>query len=215
MPTIPPENDPFPASEFDDWALQYDQDVRDQGFPFTGYRKALAETVRLAEARAGMRILDLGIGTGNLAELFLAPGCELWGTDFSGKMIELAQAKLPQARLFLHDLRQPFPAALLQRFERIVSAYTFHHFDLPEKIALIKRIMNELLTADGRLVIADISFPDRRALDAVRLASGDQWEEEAYWIVAETTLPVLREIQIDFAYAQISDCAGIYVLSRW
>lgn len=213
MPTTSPESDPFPAFEFDDWAFQYDQNVLDQGFPFTGYRQVLAETVRLAEARAGMRLLDLGVGTSNLARLFLPLGCELWGTDFSSKMVELARAKLPTAYLFIHDLCDPLPTVLDQPFERVVSAYTFHHFDLAEKIAIINRIANDLLAPNGRLVIADISFPDNPALDAVRLASGDRWDDEPYWVCTEV-LPALKQILAGVSYIQVSDCAGIYVLSR-
>lgn len=203
------ESDPFPSSEFDQWAAQYDADVTQEGFPFTGYRQALAEIVRQADVRAGMTILDLGTGTGNLSEMFLPLGCDLWCTDFSSEMIELARPKLPPAHFFLHDLRQPFPPALTRRFDRIVSAYVFHHFELPEKIRIIERLMRDLLAPEGRLVMADISFPTRQALDTVRQAAGDAWEDELYWIAADA-LPALRAIRTDAAYVQVSDCAGIY-----
>jgi putative AdoMet-dependent methyltransferase len=213
MPQTTPESDPFPSAEFDQWAAQYDEDVTREGFPFTGYRQVLAEIVRLADARAGMAVLDLGAGTGNLSELFLPLSCELWCTDFSSEMIALARLKLPSAHIFLHDLRQPFLPARTRRFDRIVSAYVFHHFELPEKIRIIERLMRDLLIPEGRLVIADISFPTRQALQIVREAAGDQWEDEPYWIAADA-LPALEAMHTDAAYVQISDCAGIYQLSR-
>ena len=129
MPEPSHNPDPFPASDFDDWATQYDEAVSDQGFPFTGYQRLLAETVRLTGVKAGMTVLDLGAGTGNLAEKFSALGCELWCTDFSSQMLACARLKIPAAHFFLHDLRQSFPPALLRRFDRVVSAYVFHHFD--------------------------------------------------------------------------------------
>jgi putative AdoMet-dependent methyltransferase len=159
-----------------------------------------------------MAVLDLGVGTGNLAELFTRLGCELWCTDFSSEMIAIARAKIPSAHFILHDLRQPFPPALERRFDQIVSAYVFHHFELPEKLALIERLVREQLAPGGRLVIADISFPTRQALDAVRQAAGDQWEDEPYWIAAEA-LPTLERIQLEAAYVQVSDCAGVYRLT--
>jgi putative AdoMet-dependent methyltransferase len=206
-------SDPFPSSEFDDWATQYDQDVDGEGFPFTGYQRVLTEIVRLADVRGGMTLLDLGVGTGNLAELFLPSGCELWCTDFSSQMLEQARVKLPSAHLSLHDLRQPFPPSLQRRFDRIVSAYVFHHFEMDEKIMIIDRLIKESLIPGGCLVIGDISFPNQQTLDAVRQAASDQWDDELYWVAAEA-LPALHAIHVEAAYFQISNCAGIYQLSR-
>jgi putative AdoMet-dependent methyltransferase len=213
MPQPCPDPVPFPSAEFDHWAAQYDEDVANEGFPFTGYQHVLAESVRMADATAGMAVLDLGAGTGNLAKFFIRLGCEVWCTDFSSEMIDLARAKCPSAYFFLHDLRQPFPADLVRRFDRIVSAYVFHHFELAEKIAIIERLMNDLLTPDGRLVIADISFPTRQAVDTLRQATGDRWDDEPYWIVPEA-LPALDAIHAVVVYQQVSDCTGIYLLSR-
>lgn len=201
--------DPFPASDFDAWAEQYDQDVTVDGFPFTGYARVLDEIVRQAQAAPGMRVLDLGTGTGNLAARFAALGCELWCTDYSPKMLELARAKLPAARFFEHDLRQPFPPELAQRFDCIISGYVFHHLELPGKVALAARLIAEHLVPGGRLVIADLSFPDAQARDAICQAAGDRGDEEPYWIAAEA-LPALRAAGIPAAYTQVSDCAGIY-----
>lgn len=204
--------DPFPSSDFDVWAGQYDRDVEQEGFPFTGYRRVLTETVRLADARPGMSVLDLGTGTARLAQSFQPLGCELFCTDFSDKMLELARAALPSARFYQHDLREPLPPELDRRFDRIVSAYVFHHFELAEKIAILERLVRRHLAPDGRLVIADISFQTSSALDAVRRAAGEQWDEELYWVASEA-LPALAALPATVTYSQISDCAGIYLLS--
>lgn len=62
---------------FDAWAAQYDLDVATSGddFPFAGYDEVLATAVRVVGARPSLRVLELGIGTGNLAERFVATGC--------------------------------------------------------------------------------------------------------------------------------------------
>jgi putative AdoMet-dependent methyltransferase len=204
---------PFPPSEFDTWATQYDDDAYKMGFPFTGYPLVLSETVRLADAGASKTVLDLGAGTGNLAEKFIKLDCEIRCTDFSEQMLEIARAKIPKAHFILHDLRQPFPPVLKRRFNRIVSAYVFHHFELPEKITLIEKHLKDFLEPEGRLVIADISFPNRQALDAVRQTAGDQWDDEPYWIETDAQ-QALEAAHIDISYSQVSECAGIYVFPR-
>jgi ubiquinone/menaquinone biosynthesis C-methylase UbiE len=63
--------DPFPASEFDAWAGNYDRTIQNEStFRFEGYNLVLQETNRLTGVSAGQSVLDLGIGTGNLAWLF-------------------------------------------------------------------------------------------------------------------------------------------------
>ncbi|HHY88073.1 MAG TPA: methyltransferase domain-containing protein [Chloroflexi bacterium] len=203
------ENDPFPAAEFDSWAGEYDQDAAGETFPFTGYRDLLAEVVRQTGARPGLKVLDLGAGTGNLTQLLAAAGCEVWGTDFSSEMLARAREKLPGARLFLHDLRDPFPPELQQRFDCIVSAYVFHHFELPEKAALAERLVRESMAPGGCLVIGDISFLTAADRDTQRQTQGEYWDEEPYWI-AEDALPALEARGLTVQYRQVSNCAGVY-----
>lgn len=201
--------DPFPVSDFDEWASAYDQDVTVDSFPFTGYERMLNEVVRQAQAATGMRVLDLGTGTGNLAARFAALGCELWCTDYSPKMLELARAKLPAAHIFQHDLRQPFPPELAGRFDAIVSAFVLHHLELPEKVTFIRKLLAERLVPGGRLVIADISFPTPQARDAARRFAGGEWDEEPYWIAAEA-LPALATAGAPAVYTQVTVYTGIY-----
>jgi len=199
----------FPSSDFDTWAGTYDNDVVSARFPFDGYARVLDTVVALADARPGLSVLDLGTGTGNLAARFATLGCKLWCTDFSAAMLEKARSKLPAAHFIRHDLRVPWPPELDRRFDRVVSAYVFHHFGLDEKIRLVKSLLDEHLLPGGRLVIADIAFPDEAALDGVRRAAGEAWEEEPYWIASQA-LPALEQAGLRLAYRQVSSCAGVF-----
>lgn len=66
---------------FDTWAQHYDAPVTSTNgdFPFGGYERILGAVVTQAEVKPGMRVLDLGIGTGNLTQRFVAWGCAVWG----------------------------------------------------------------------------------------------------------------------------------------
>jgi putative AdoMet-dependent methyltransferase len=203
-------NDPFPASEFDEWAETYDNSVSVDQFPFYGYPDLLAKIVALAEPIPGCSVLDLGTGTGNLAQLFARRGCKLWCTDFSAPMLEKARLKLPQAAFALHDLRLPLPAGLQQPFDIIVSAYVFHHFELDEKVRIIRSLLEGQLAPGGRLVIGDIVFPDGARRERVKTAAGDEWEDEFYWL-ADETLAVFEKEGLDAEYSQVSSCAGTFL----
>jgi putative AdoMet-dependent methyltransferase len=203
--------DSFPPSDFDDWAGSYDRDVTGDRFPFDGYERLLDTVVSLAKVRPAMRVLDLGTGTGNLAERFAVSDCELWGTDFSAPMLEQARLKLPQAHFVQADLRVELPAGLPEHFDAIVSAYVFHHFELPEKVQIIQRLAKRL-SPGGTIVIGDIAFPDRSVLEAVKSAAGDEWEDEFYWL-ADESLAALQAAGLEAGYTQVSSCAGCFKIA--
>ena len=184
----------FEKDAFDEWADSYDQEVeRGAGFPFEGYAQVLEEIVLLSAPRACMRVLDVGTGTGNLGLKFADLGCKLWGTDFSDLMLARAKIKLPQATLLTWDLRSGWPPDFDLTFNRIVSAYVFHHFSLPDK------------------VIGDISFRDAEHKAQVKNRFADTWDEEEYWI-ANQSLPAINHAGLKAAYLQVSSCAGIYTI---
>ena len=204
MPTL------FPPSHFDDWADSYDKEVSfDSGFPFYGYANVLKTILDLSAAGKGDSVLDLGIGTGNLASLFAKRGCVIWGLDFSGPMLEKARVKLPNAILGQTNIAGYWPATFQRRYDRIISAYTFHHFPMEEKVKLVGRLLNENLIPNGRLIIGDIAFKNAKDEDDLRRPMGDEWEQEYYWLADETILE-LQAIEITVHFTKISSCAGVF-----
>jgi putative AdoMet-dependent methyltransferase len=201
----------YPPADFDDWAETYDASVISDRFPFSGYSRVLECIVTLAAPQPGMRVLDLGTGTGCLALPFARAGCELWCTDFSQPMLEKARKKLPGAYFCRHDLRTALPGDFTGPFDRIVSAYVFHHFELAEKVRILESLQ-PYLGVDGRMLIGDIAFPDRAALERMKKDCGEDWEEEYYWM-AEEALPALTAAGFHPRYEQISACAGIFMLN--
>jgi putative AdoMet-dependent methyltransferase len=209
-----PGSDSFSPTDFDPWAETYDQDVLTQTkFPFDGYERVMATVLNLCAPAKGMTVLDIGTGTGNLAVRFAERGCELWCTDFSETMLAKARVKLPQAHFVLHDLRRGSPAELNRRFDRIVSAYVFHHFDLDKKVGLCQQLVEQNLAIGGKLLVADLSFAGQASMDAYARSVGDLWEEELYWLV-DQSIPALKKTNLKVDYVQVSACAGVYSLQK-
>lgn len=204
----------FPIEDFDRWAKDYDREaVVGRTFPFTGYTQLLRMILRLVNPNSGTAILDLGIGTANLARLFAHKGCEVWGVDFSPAMLAIAGDKLQGARLAQVDIREELPADFQRRFNHIVSAYTFHHFPLDEKVALVKRFTSMHLVPGGRLCIGDIVFTDAAEEERMRTRLGAGWEQEYYWL-ADESLAAFKAAGMQVVYTRVSSCAGVFLLQN-
>jgi putative AdoMet-dependent methyltransferase len=203
----------FPPAEFDSWAAEYDEDVySDNSFPFEGYSTILQTIVDQADPRPNSSVLDLGIGTGNLAQQFFKRDCVIWGLDFSAKMLAKAKIKLPSANLEQADITAEWPPSFLRQFDYVVSAYTFHHFPRDGKVRLVQDILTNHLSPGGRLIIGDVAFKDADEQKKYRDKLGDEWEEEYYWLVNET-LGDFAIINIPTRFIKISDCAGIFIFT--
>lgn len=200
---------------FDAWATTYDQRIETGTAPvsFEGYEQVLAEVVARAQVTAGMRVLDLGIGTGNLAALFLDGGCVVWGVDFSAQMLARAQEKLPRLHVVQADLlADDWFGVLNQRFDRIVSSYVLHDLDLSQKMRLLARLAEGHLTTNGWMVIADVAYPDRAARTQAQAHWGRLWGEGEHYWAADETIAACQAIALHCTYRQVSTCAGVFVI---
>ena len=201
------------ARLFDAWAARYDEAVRSgQGFPFAGYAATLDRVAALACAKSGMRVLDLGIGTGNLARRFVGLGCDVWGTDISSKMLALAQAKVPRVHLVQADMAGVWPPALPERFDRVVSAYVFHHFKLATKVDLLLHLLRDHCAADGLVVVGDICLATAKELLAARREWGHLMDPEEHYWIADEAIAACERAGLRVQYEQVSAFAGVFIL---
>jgi putative AdoMet-dependent methyltransferase len=202
-------NTEFPPDEFDSWADSYDQSVTESGFPFEGYSQVLNTIVEQSEVQKDMSILDLGAGTGNLSALFYPLGCRLWCLDFSGDMLRQLKEKLPETITAQADIRGEWPREFGGCYDRIVSAYTFHHFPLAQKVELASRLIRDHLNPGGKLVIGDLAFDNTAKKEQVRRELQDQWDDEYYWIVDEAA-QAFKYAGMEFRFTRNSKYAGVF-----
>lgn len=197
---------------FDLWADSYDRAVglsdEDGSYPFAGYRAVLNHIYNRALSHGTPRVLDLGFGTGALTAMLYARGCEIWGQDFSERMIALAQPKMPLARLYSGDFSRALAAPLLENaYDVIVATYALHHLDFEGKARLIRRLQ-ALLAPGGEILIGDVAFESAESQARCRAAAGDKWDdEECYFIYDE----MVRAFP-GMTFEKLSHCAGVLAL---
>lgn len=199
---------------FDLWADGYDKAVgisdEEQTYPFAGYKGVLARIYQIVMSRQGATILDIGFGTGTLTTKLYGHGYEIWGQDFSHRMIELASPKMPNAHLFQGDFSKGLVDPLLHNsYDFIIATYSLHHLDDTSKINFIQSLLG-LLRQDGVILIGDVAFKNRQDLEKCRKKANDEWDDEEFYFVFSE----LRKTFPKIKFEQISYCAGILSLSR-
>lgn len=120
---------------------------------------------------AGERILDLGCGNGRLLEFFKDKRVDYVGTDFSEKLIKIAQKRyLPQSRTFLplairfylaDALNLPFPPVY---FDKIYTIATLHQIPSQElRLEFLKEV-KRVLRQDGLFILTVWKFKSKKEL---------------------------------------------------
>lgn len=202
------------SKAFQLWADGYDKSVRvsekENTYPFAGYKDVLEKIFHNIMEKQNAVVLDIGFGTGILTTKLYQYGCTIYGQDFSSRMIELALAKMPHAKLYQGDFTKGLVEPLLYRnYDYIVATYSMHHLTDEQKIHFL-HILIEHLNEDGKILIGDVAFQTRKELNQCRLRAGDEWDDEEIYFVADE----LRTVFPNFSFTQVSHCAGILSLSQ-
>ena len=199
---------------FDLWADGYDKSVglsdENDRYPFAGYRAMMNALYQRVLAQSGHNVLDIGFGTGILTSRLYEQGCRIYGQDFSTRMIELAQAKMPDARLYQGDFSKGLvPELYAQQYDAIVATYSLHHLTDTQKIDFLRALL-PLLKQDGCLFIGDVAFRTREELEACRTAAGEDWDsDEIYFVYGE-----LRPHFPTLTFESFSHCTTLLTLRR-
>src|SRR5690242_21958161 len=94
MPTVPPAQPPAESHQASHQVREVAESFGAEAGRYDrarpSYPAALVE--RIVAASPGRRVLDVGCGTGIVARLFQAAGCEVLGVDPDARMAEIGRA---------------------------------------------------------------------------------------------------------------------------
>lgn len=202
------------SNGFDVWADGYDESVRladeSDAYPFAGYATILREIYGRVCASGAKAVLDIGFGTGTLAAKLYQQGCDVFGQDFSSRMIQLAQGKMPRAKLYQGDFSLGLVQALKQqRYDAIIATYALHHLTDDQKVAFLQELL-PLLQDNGCIYVGDVAFATRAQLEQCKAQAGDDWDaSEIYFVYDE-----LKQAFPQLRFEPVSHCAGLLTLKK-
>ncbi len=195
---------------FDTWADSYDAAVAAGAGVLAGYGRSRLLASRLVTISRGIRVADIGIGTGAFAEIFAEQGAVITGVDISPRMLAICGARHPGWQLLEGNfLRIPLAAGSQ---DLVISSFAFHELADKERAQAIAECMR-IVGPAGRFLLADIMFEDISHLRAARRRLGDTWDEENYAL-----FPELSELAERLGFAirleVLSDLHAAALISR-
>lgn len=199
---------------FDVWAEEYDTSVKlsneDSTYPFIGYNEIVNKIYDIVISKSNATVLDIGFGTGTLTQKLYQYGCDIYGQDFSSKMIELASNKMPNANLYQGDFTKGIVKQLKQRsYDFIVATYSIHHLKEDEKVKFLHELLT-LLDKNGMILIGDVMFETQEQLEKCREELLDKWDDDEFYCVVSDLTKEFPNLQFE----RISFCSGIISLSK-
>lgn len=178
---------------FDEWSAHYDATVFGEDEQYREVFERYEEILNFVAERAFGKIVEFGVGTGNLSVRLQQSGQLLVGIEPSQEMRAIAEQKIPNLTIqdghFLNY-------KLSERVDSIVSTYAFHHLTDEEKERAIYKFARSLRPG-GKVIFADTMF----VADEVFAKTIERAEQRGYDRLAADlksefypTIPVLQSL---------------------
>ncbi len=147
--------------------------------------RRLNQTFELARVAAGMRVLDIGCGRGEILLHCARLGAEAYGIDYAQAAVRLSRQVADghqrggKIGVYRSDAKRlPFPAGFFERVLMFDIVEHLHPWELHQALLEVRRV----LTPDGRLIVhtAPNRWYDQFAYPVVRLARRLMGQGERY-----------------------------------
>ena len=147
----------------------------------------------LLKIEKGMRVLDIGCGTGNFSIKLAKKGCKVTGIDLSDKMLDLAREKTAKKNLFIDYYNMSvynikFPT---QHFDAIFSMATFEFVrDMEKAINEAFRVCKD----KGQIMIGTINRDSKWG----ELYNSEEFQKNSVFKYAQLRTPEeLKQLKSD------------------
>lgn len=122
------------------------------GFP----GELLDRLAMMGVLRSGLRVVDLGTGTGSLARLFAERGCTVTGVDVSAPLLDQARLLDHEMGVEMHYVNAPAEATGLPggSFDLVSAGQCWHWFDRAAATREAKRLLDD----EGTIVIGHFDW---------------------------------------------------------
>lgn len=163
---------------FDSWASRYDEYLPN----FPAYKRIIELVVENANVKTGDKVLDVGIGTGNVGlSIFNWTHCKITGVDISKEMTAIAKKKAKEMGAQFNIVESSADTMeLSETFDCAVAVFSMHHLKGKAKSEAFKRV-HKSLKKGGRFILADVTVdvdPDVKNERWLRHVM-DRWSNEA------------------------------------
>jgi SAM-dependent methyltransferase len=164
------------------------------------------DALRCIGLQPGMRVLDVGCGTGVFLRMCADRGALVSGLDAAPGLLELAQARVPEAELRLDDLQ-----ALPYDDDSFDVVTGFTSFFFADDMVAALREAGRVARPGAPVVIQAFGRPEQCELEAVKLAIAAYrpgGTEEQYWrpglldeLATAAGLEIDRSFDTTYAYS--------------
>ena len=180
------------------------------------YEAMIVRVAAIAAAAQPAHVIDLGAGTGALAQAVLerCEHCRISLIDVDPEMLDLARERLAAYASRTRFLRRSFYGPLPE-CDAAVASLALHHVSTMEEKRMLYRAVHAALRPDGVFANADVTMPsdpaarqaDYETWAAHLTASGisekrawehfKEWAEEDVYFSLEEELAALRDAGLD------------------
>ncbi len=202
---------------FDQWATTYDRAVKEteaqDRYPFAGYTDIKRTIFNTTLAQGVKEILEMGIGTGTISKALYESGHAITGVDLSKNMIQVAQERLPDAKLH-HAAFETFTKTLTTEvYDVVIFSYSIHHLTYEAQTRLLLKL-KEYLSHEGLILIGDVMAKDAQTLSRLKARYASAWDtEEHYPLVSHyKNGDITRYFSVE--YQPLSHCSGVITLKK-
>ena len=90
--------------------------------------------------RPGMRVLELGCGSGNYTDLYVKSGADIVAIDLSPELLAIAKKRLPHVRFEIADA-ETLDGISDNSIDCVIGNAVLHHFDVPLALKAMLRVL--------------------------------------------------------------------------